>query len=124
MQLTVTRDIEGKSGISNLPVRDILFLQSDLTSKWIAVHTLDDQFYIPGTLIYWTEALKQGGYQFEKVDRNIVVHVPRICKMDRIFVKAYFELETTSQSKSITLSQKHFKLLDKQLRGVQGIVYI
>ncbi|RKP49841.1 hypothetical protein D7Z26_18585 [Cohnella endophytica] len=124
MQLTVTLDIEGKSGISNLPVRDILFLQFDFISRWITVHTLDGQFFIPGTLIYWTEALKKGGYQFEKVDRNIVVHVPKICKMDRFFAKAYFEIETTSRSKSITLSQKYFKLLASQLRGVQGFVYI
>lgn len=124
MHLTVTMDVEGQSGISNLSVDDILFLQFDYDSKWVTVHTLDGQYFIPGTLVYWAEALKNGGYQFEKVDRNVVVHIPKICKMDRYFVKAYFEMETTSRSKSVTLSQKYFKLLAGQLREVPGFVYI
>jgi len=124
MHLSVTLDIEGKSGISNLPVGDVLFLQCDFVSKWITVHTLDEQYFIPGTLVYWTEALQQGGYQFEKVDRNIVVHIPKICKMDRYFARAYFEIETTSRSKSVTLSQKYFKLLAQQLKEVPGFVYV
>jgi len=109
MQLAVTRDTEGKTGLINLPVSEVLFLEFDMTVKWVIVHTLQDQFFVAGNLTYWVESLKAKGFDFEKVDRNVVVHMPKIKRIDRSFAYAYFEYEVGKDSKRITLAQKYFK---------------
>jgi|HigsolmetaGSP12D_1036236.scaffolds.fasta_scaffold00095_18 DNA-binding LytR/AlgR family response regulator len=117
MRLSVSRDIDGKTGIVNLSVTDVLFLEYDLTTKKVWVHTLRDRYYIPGTLSFWAEALRAGGYDFRKVDRNIVVQVPKIKVMDRTFKYAYFEDPVREKSKRITLSQTYFKKIAEKNRA-------
>ena len=109
MKLAVTRDAEGKTGLINLSVSEILYLEFDMTEKWVFVHTLEDRFYISGNLSYWAEALKAVGFGFEKVDRNVVVHLQKIKRLDRVFAYAFFEYEVQKNSKKVTLAQKHVK---------------
>jgi DNA-binding LytR/AlgR family response regulator len=116
MQLAVTRNVDGTSGIINLPINDVIFMEYDMIVKGVFVNTLNDKLYIAGTLTYWTDALKAQGYHFEKVDRNYVVQIPTIKKLDKIFTKAYFEYETTPLSKSVTLSQRQFKEVVTQIK--------
>jgi DNA-binding LytR/AlgR family response regulator len=109
--LSVTKDFDGKTGIINIPVEDVLFLEYDFLEKRVWAHTSGEQYYIPGTLIYWAEALRTGGYDFKKVDRNVVVQVPKITILDRMLKCAYFESTIRKDSKRITLSHTYFKEL-------------
>ncbi|MCC3376869.1 LytTR family transcriptional regulator DNA-binding domain-containing protein [Cohnella sp. REN36] len=110
MWLSVTRDQEGKTGLLNVSIDDVLYLESDF-EKWVRVHTRDEHFYIAGTLIYWTHAFQASGHAFQKVDRNIVVHEPKIKRLDPVFAMAYFDSEIGKHTKKITLAQKYFKEL-------------
>lgn len=107
--LSVTRDEEGKTGLINITANDALFLEYDQYQKRVYAHTLEERFYVAGSLTYWETALKAAGYEFEMVDRNIVVHMPKIKRLDRVFAKAYFEYEIDKNSKYITLAQRYFK---------------
>lgn len=114
LQLAVTRDEEGTGGFVNVPAEELIFLEYDMTTKWVLAHTMDHCFYVPGTLTYLATALKASGYEFEKVDRNIVVHLPKIKRLDKLNTLAYFDYDIQKASKRVTLSRKYF---DKLLAG-------
>ncbi|MCD9023293.1 LytTR family transcriptional regulator DNA-binding domain-containing protein [Cohnella silvisoli] len=125
MLISVTDDVHGKNGIINVEVSEILFLEFDMVDRWVTVHTLEAKYYITGTLSYWADSLKGSGFEFEKADRNVVIHVPMIKRMDRVFAHAYFEYEINHKSKKVTLSQKHFKqILTKMRVANMGIVVV
>jgi DNA-binding LytR/AlgR family response regulator len=124
MYLSVTRDTFGKDGLINIKVDDVLFLEFDMTEKGVIVHTRDEKFFITGTLNYWAETLKSTGYEFEKSDRNIVIHIPKIKRLDRIFTFAYFDYEVNTYSKRVTLSQKHFKKIVSMVREIDPLIII
>lgn len=113
MWLSVTRNSEGTNGLVNLPITEILFLEFDPIDRCIFVHTREEQFYLAGTLAYWATTLEQ--YDFEKVDRNFVVQVPMIQRMDTAFFMAYFDGEITLNSKKVTMSQKYFRRIMKRI---------
>lgn len=114
LQLAVTQDEEGANGFFNVPAEDLIFLEYDMSKKWVLAHTMEDRYYIAGTLTYLVTALKAKGYEFEKVDRNIVVNLPKIKRLDRMNTFAYFEYDVHKSSKRVTLSRKYF---DKLLAG-------
>ncbi|RUS44594.1 LytTR family DNA-binding domain-containing protein [Cohnella sp. AR92] len=123
MKLFVTRDRDvGKIEVSNLPIEDVLFLQHD--KKYVSVHTMEQEFFVPGSLSHYEEALQAAGYDFRMVDRNILVNVPKIKLLDTIFSKAYFESEISDKSKSITLAQVHFQALKSEFKMVHGIAFV
>jgi DNA-binding LytR/AlgR family response regulator len=122
LQLSVSKDEEGKKGALNVGASDVLFLEFD--EKRVFVHTLEDRFYIGGSLSYWVEALKAAGYDFEKVDRNIVVHMPKIKRLDSIYTIAYFEYEVEKNSKKITLAQKYYKKVVSKAREENRVIVI
>jgi DNA-binding LytR/AlgR family response regulator len=106
---SVTGDSEGKNGLINLPVSEAIFLEFDTSKRCVFVHTQEEKYYMAGTLAYWAESLKSVGFEFEKVDRNIVVQISKIQRMDQTFFLAYFDREITPNTKKITMSQKYFK---------------
>lgn len=123
MKLFVTRNRDlGKIEVVNLPIEDLLFLQHD--RKYVSVHTMDEEFIVPGSLSYYENALRAAGYDFRQVDRNIVVHVPKIKLLDTIFSKAYFESEISEKSKSVTLAQVHLRALISEFKNEQCIVFV
>ncbi|TVX91533.1 LytTR family transcriptional regulator DNA-binding domain-containing protein [Cohnella terricola] len=104
-RLTVSRDSEGKTGLIELPVEDILFFESNSRNKdMIILHTWDELFYAPGTLRYWLEALKSSGEDFEMVDRVNVVHLSKVHHVDRIFRIAYFGESKSSKQCTLSIS--------------------
>ena len=123
MELFVTRDLDvGKVEVENLPIEDLLFLQYDL--KFVSVHTMDQQYVVPGNLSYYENALRTAGYDFRQVDRNIVVHVPKIRLLDTVHSKAYFESEIRQNSKSITLAQAHLRALKSEFKKIHNFVFV
>jgi len=123
MKLFVTRDQElGKIEVDNLPVEDLLYLQHD--RKYVSVHTINREFYVPGNLSYYEHALRSAGYDFRQVDRNIVVQVPKIRLLDTIYSKAYFEPEISENSKCVTLAQVHLRALKSELKDVHNMVFV
>lgn len=95
----------------NINVDDVLYLEYDFKYKKVGVHTLTSKFYFPGTLTYLEDGLKNSGYEFLKVDRNVVVHLPKIKRLDKFLKFAYFETDIRSDSPKITVSHSHYKEL-------------
>lgn len=104
MSISVSRSAQGKTGLVQLPIDDILYFEFDRGIEMIAVHTLTEKFFIPGTLKYWLEVLTASGYNFEMVDRNNAVNLCRIKHVDKTFKLAYFEEAICKESKRCTVS--------------------
>ncbi|MGE7052951.1 LytTR family transcriptional regulator DNA-binding domain-containing protein, partial [Paenibacillus glucanolyticus] len=94
--LTVTRDIEGESGIVNLKVSDILFLEWSTRAERVVVHTRVGEYYMTGILKYWTSVLNNSGFTFRVVDRNSAVNVNQIEMLDSNLKIAYFDTHDLS----------------------------
>ncbi|MBB6669738.1 LytTR family transcriptional regulator DNA-binding domain-containing protein [Cohnella nanjingensis] len=73
-----------------LNVKDVLFFETHRNREMIVLHTQNEQFYAPGTLKYWTEALRASGERFEIIDRNNAAHLTKVKHVDRRFRIAYF----------------------------------
>jgi hypothetical protein len=117
LQISVTRDQEGNSGLVLLDVMYVVYLEYDRYENGLMVHTLDDMFYTMGTLKYWTNALQNSGYQFAMVDRNVAVHLTKIKRLDSKYKIAYFETQITKDSKGCTVAWSHFNMLAKKLQS-------
>lgn len=104
MNLAVSNHIEGKHGLIQLSVDDILYFEFERSKEMIVLHTLTDKFFTPGTLKFWVEALKASGYHFEMVDRINAVNLCRIRHVDQKYKLAYFEDVIKKDSKRCTVS--------------------
>jgi DNA-binding LytR/AlgR family response regulator len=124
MWVAVTRDPEGSKGLLNVLVQNLIFLEFDMVEKWVIAHTLEERFYMAGSLTYWAESLKAAGLDFEKVDRNIVVQVSKIKRLDSIFTHAYFVEKPTAQSKKITMSSNNFKHIMKRAQNFGSSIVV
>ncbi|GAB6988002.1 LytTR family transcriptional regulator DNA-binding domain-containing protein [Paenibacillus pini] len=122
MQLSVTKDIDGESGIVKLRVNDILFLEAMKKKQCVAFHTLESIFYLPGSLKYWSTTLNNSGYTFRIVDRSNSVNVDKIVRIDNVFKKAYFEYDIRKGSKCCTMSEQRCSdLVDEFFVTIPGL---
>ncbi|AOZ91281.1 LytTR family transcriptional regulator DNA-binding domain-containing protein [Paenibacillus crassostreae] len=113
--LSVTKDIEGESGIVSLDGKDIIFLEWSGRLARLLVHTLDHTYYTMGTMKYWTTVLNNSDYRFEIVDRNNAVNVDRIKRLDPILCKAYFEDNLNKNSKYCTMAINRYRKLEREI---------
>ena len=102
-ELSVTKERDGKSGGTNVPVRGITHLEAD--SYMVIVHTTKDQYYLAGTMVYWVNTLNSSGYNFRNADRSSVINVDKIDSIDMKFKLAYFESDINRHSKRCTLAK-------------------
>jgi len=106
--LSVTKDENGYSGLVQLNIADIAFLESR-TGK-ILIHTIhNDTFYTVGSLKYWTQVLNSTGFSFFIADRNNSVHMDNIVEMNGFLKVAYFERNRGNTSKHCTMSKSGYK---------------
>ncbi|MDQ0193975.1 LytTR family transcriptional regulator DNA-binding domain-containing protein [Paenibacillus wynnii] len=114
--LSVTKDQNGLSGIVQLNIDDIAFLEFDSRSGKIFIHTIDNNiFYTVGSLKYWTEVLNNTGYRFFVADRNNSVHIDNIVEMNGFLKVAYFERNRTENSRQCTMSKSGYKEVSQLL---------
>ncbi|KGE19198.1 LytTR family transcriptional regulator DNA-binding domain-containing protein [Paenibacillus wynnii] len=114
--LSVTKDQNGLSGIVQLNIDDIAFLEFDSRSGKIFIHTIDNNiFYTVGSLKYWTEVLNNTGYRFFVADRNNSVHIDNIVEMNEFLKIAYFERNRTENSSQCTMSKSGYKEVSQLL---------
>ncbi|MDK8182144.1 LytTR family DNA-binding domain-containing protein [Paenibacillus sp. UMB4589-SE434] len=100
-QLTVTCDLEGDMGISNIPLEDIVYLEfSKVSTKdKVIAHTEESKFYMPGTLKYWTHVFNASGLRYRTVDRSFAINVDKVISIDNVFLTAYFEVKRCTMSR-------------------------
>jgi hypothetical protein len=124
MHLTVARDKDGETGLVPLHIEDIIFLEFERLDNRINVHTLNEVFYIMGTLKFWVTALQNSGYDFVMVDRVNAANLRRIVRMDKQYNIAYFESELTKESKRCTVAWNKFNLIVKKLKSMNNPVIV
>lgn len=108
--ITVTSDPDGSKGILSLSVNEVIFLESNPKVKdGLIVHTVDKEYYMVGSLRYWTSTLNNSGYKFSVVDRSNSINVERIVSLDKMYKVAYFEQDISKKSKRCTLAFHRYK---------------
>lgn len=89
--LTVTRDPGGEDGLISIPISSICFLQYASHFDRVVVHTQRNEYYLPGTLKYWTAAFNASGFRFYHADRSASINVDNVNSIDRNFRYIYFD---------------------------------
>ncbi|PWW37427.1 MULTISPECIES: LytTR family transcriptional regulator DNA-binding domain-containing protein [Paenibacillus] len=107
--LAVSKERDGGTGGTNVPVRKITHLEAD--TYMVIVHTANDQYYLVGTMVYWVKTLNASGYNFRKADRSNIINVDNITSVDMSFKVAHFEVDITKHSKKCTLTVDRLKLI-------------
>lgn len=117
MNLTVSRDPEGKTGLIELPADQVWFVESYKKVKdMIALHVSQTEcFYAPGTLKFWSTALKASGLPFVIVDRTNAIHLPKIKSFDE-YLRAFFTDNRTKDSKYCTVSLSNANMVREYLQ--------
>lgn len=105
--LTVTEDEEG-TGVQQIPVEDILYMQFDNRNS-IAVHTLNSQYVAVGSLRFWEAAFEKAGLNFKRLDRGVLTNLDKVKMVDPVYKIAYFG----DGGKKCTMSSTGFKEFSK-----------
>lgn len=112
--LTVSKDVDATTGVKSLPIKDIAYMEYARQIDRIIVHTIDDIFYMTGTLKYRQSALEASGYNFATVDRTNVVNLDKIVLLDEVYHVAYFEDTISKSSKRCTFTSINFVKFQKK----------
>lgn len=107
MDLCVSSDRSGRSGLEQIHIRNILYLEWDGSIKLIIVHVKGGKkYYLPGPLKFWGERLSNSGFRFVDVDRNNWVNAMNVTWIDTGSFKrvcfeedAYCSMRTTKRYK-------------------------
>ncbi|AHV98027.1 LytTR family transcriptional regulator DNA-binding domain-containing protein [Paenibacillus sabinae] len=113
--LSVTKDVGGKSGITNIEIGDILMLSYSKSIDRVLVHTAETIYYTIGTLTFWNEVLNNSGHNFSLVDRSNSLNLDKVVILDPTFKVAYFESNITPKSKRCIIAGYRFNEVKKSL---------
>ena len=90
MKWMVARDEDGKSGLVELEVTEILKFTTDKTR--IQIHTKDDVFYFPFDSLEKIQNILQAmNLPFVRADRGNLINIDKVVEIDEKFAKVYFE---------------------------------
>lgn len=119
--LSVAKDIEGVSGLYQLPVTEIAYMEYQKTINRVVVHTPGKKYYTMGTLLFWQKALAANGHRFMWVDRTNVVNIDCIKVMDTIRHIAYFDTIPSNGSKKCTFTNGRFVEVVERLGAFETV---
>ncbi|BBH18710.1 hypothetical protein Back11_00550 [Paenibacillus baekrokdamisoli] len=118
-KLSVVSKIDGSGGLQYVDLNEVIYFESMGSTPQIVVHTLTEEFYIWGTLKVWTNVLKESGYEeFFSVDRNYLINIRKVKRLDDQYKMAYFEYEISKGSKVCTLAWEKYKSVSAKLRAL------
>jgi len=90
VKLVVARDEDGKSGLVELDVMEILKFTTDKTR--ILIHTKNDVYYFPfDSLEKIQNVLQALNLPFVRADRGNLVNIDKVIEIDDKYAKVYFE---------------------------------
>ncbi|MFD1886848.1 LytTR family transcriptional regulator DNA-binding domain-containing protein [Paenibacillus wenxiniae] len=112
--LSVTREVDGDTGILNIDTGTIWYMEYDRHIDRIVVHTQRSMYYMTGTLKYWKIVLNNSGLNFALVDRNALININNIIEIDTNYRDAYFD---EVKSKVCTLARHKFADNIKDLKS-------
>ncbi|MFD1775915.1 LytTR family transcriptional regulator DNA-binding domain-containing protein [Paenibacillus rhizophilus] len=113
LNLTVTEDEQG-AGMQQLPVDEILFLQSN-ANDFIDVHTKNKQYYVVGSLKFWESAFEQTDLNFLRLDRGVLTNMDKIRCLNTSLKVAYFDYPLKRDTKYCTISYGRYRTILKKL---------
>ncbi|QWU13379.1 LytTr DNA-binding domain-containing protein [Paenibacillus sophorae] len=109
--ITVYLDPKGKNGLAELDINKITYMELDKTIKSVVIHTLDNVYYINGSLTQWTNLLINSGFDFVRADRNTLINVKNVVSLDKDFNWAFFDDE---RKKHCLLSENGYKMVKQK----------
>ncbi|QTH44989.1 LytTR family transcriptional regulator DNA-binding domain-containing protein [Cohnella sp. LGH] len=122
MKLIVSNNTIGAGPFVELPVEDILYFEFDRKSKMITLHSLAEQFYMPGTLIFWQNGLLESGYEFVMLDRNNAVNLSKLRYVDQVSNRGYFEDDISPKSKHCTISIANIAIVKQRVATMSNML--
>lgn len=112
--VSVTIDPKGLKGLHILKINEILFLERNPKVKdGLIVHSVDNHYYLVGTLIYWTELFNANGYNFYSGDRSNSINVSQVVYIDRLLSVAYFN--SNKNGKRAAIARHRYEEVTKDL---------
>lgn len=121
--LSVTGDWEGSTGLTALlDVQDIVFLEYDGRYNKVAIHTVEDEYYLTGTLKYWVHTLNSSGGMFLMVDRHCAVNAAKIKVLNALLRVGYFVDKPDQTSKFCTMSNSGYREVVDKVKELQYAV--
>jgi DNA-binding LytR/AlgR family response regulator len=109
-KISVSEKVDG-GGLSLLDIDTVLFIEYDRGINRILFHTVDNVYYTIGNLVYWLGLLNANGFRFARADRNGIISLDKIKRMDRVLCRAYFEDDK---------SGKHCPFADSRFKAIQS----
>ncbi|OBZ08031.1 LytTR family transcriptional regulator DNA-binding domain-containing protein [Bacillus sp. FJAT-26390] len=122
--LSVTSCPDGLSGIYNLSVDAVNYMEGDSAQRRVVIYTLTDVFYMPGSIKFWQTALNNSGYAFADIDRNILVNSANVKLLDSDKKEAYFDYEIKKQSQRCGIAFHKYKVHELFIRTFNPDVVI
>ncbi|PZD93149.1 hypothetical protein DNH61_24175 [Paenibacillus sambharensis] len=117
MLLSLTHDIDGKSGFVHVEADDLLYISFDSMTNRVSFHTSDHEYFAMGTLKYFIETFLHSGYVFEKVDRNNAVNMQKVTLVDEKMGLVYFDTMPGRRAKKCTVAVSNFKNILLKLKS-------
>lgn len=112
--LTVTEDEQG-TGIKQIPVEDILYMQFD-NRLFISVQTETAQYVTVGPLRFWESSFEKARLNFMRLDRGVLANLDKIKMVDSAYKIAYFD----NEKKRCTMSSSGYKSFCEEYARRQG----
>ncbi|MBJ6362455.1 LytTR family transcriptional regulator DNA-binding domain-containing protein [Paenibacillus sp. MAHUQ-46] len=122
MFLSLTKDVEGKSGFYQIKPDDVLYLSHE--DGRVLFHLKNEEYTALGSLKYFYAALNASGYRYEKVDRNTVVNMDNVVLIDQNRGMLYFDEKISPYSKSCTIALTNYRSIVKQIMAINPSLII
>ncbi|MDQ0496361.1 LytTR family transcriptional regulator DNA-binding domain-containing protein [Paenibacillus brasilensis] len=113
--LTVSKDIDGKGGKVDLPIKDILYMSYDRWQERVIIHTFRGIFYLVGTLKFWETLLNNSGHNFLNVDRSNTINMENVVLMNSVYRVAYFSKEIVKNSPKCQIAIRRYEEVARTL---------
>ncbi|WP_028560270.1 LytTR family transcriptional regulator DNA-binding domain-containing protein [Paenibacillus pinihumi] len=122
MLLSLTKDVEGKSGFFQVKPEDVLYLSHE--DGRVVFHLKYEDYTAFGSLKYFYAALNASGYRYEKVDRNTVVNMDNVVLIDQERGMLYFDEHISTYSKGCTIALTNYRSIVKQIKDINPSLII
>lgn len=114
MKLSVYQDLALKE-LTQVTPSDILFFQYEEEIKKIIVRTHTKNYYLTGSINYWSDLMAINGFNFMIAGRDSIINIDQVRAVECGRNFAYFEQTPTPDSKYCAFSKVRFMYLIEKI---------
>jgi uncharacterized protein YaiL (DUF2058 family) len=114
MKLSVYQDLVLKE-LTQVTPSDILYFQYEEEIKKIIVRTRTKNYYLTGSINYWSDLMAINGFNFMIAGRDSIINIDQVRAVECGRNFAYFEQNPTPDSKYCAFSKVRFMYLIEKI---------